>query len=117
MMNFITYDRAYCLFPRATIIEKIGVVTNYSGAPREKAAIEKYSERCWTMIYGRNELEKGLIWRVVPPGMHKIGDHTSWVIPLSTPPHIKLFSSRVRSESWRLKYGSRWVVLNSYQDV
>ncbi|KAK7458082.1 hypothetical protein VKT23_009988 [Stygiomarasmius scandens] len=81
VMNVITSDYAYCLYPHATLRTRIGVVLKDS--LHTHPAIEKYRFRGWTMISVppsavafSTDNEMGLVTRYP-------ADRYCWVIPLS----------------------------------
>jgi hypothetical protein len=77
VVNFITADRAYCLFPRATFVRR-GV-----GTLRGPCYDREY-------LSARVEYEQRfrLNWKEEPElrSARRVGDHLSWVIPFDILP-------------------------------
>ena len=83
MLNIITYNAAYCLYPRATLEAYTSLVLN-GGNPGKVAALEKYAKRGWRAISNPSPLIQYLA-----PSLFYIGksrwvcDKNTWTIPLS----------------------------------
>jgi len=80
-MNFISHEKAYSLFPRASFEDYHAAILKESGlVPRKtRAALQKYAARGWTMfgiyedVSHLSELSEGSRW---------IGDRSTWTVPL-----------------------------------
>jgi len=51
LMNAITFDKAYCLYPRTTIDLKMSIVVNDADIPRNIASLETYIGYGFGMVY------------------------------------------------------------------
>ncbi|KAJ7450074.1 hypothetical protein B0H11DRAFT_1928451 [Mycena galericulata] len=82
VMNIITHDKAYALYPNSTFVAKTALIVETSGAGQE-AGRQKYVDRGWTMVptpsvSSTSELGvRAIRW---------VGDHFTWILPLSPPP-------------------------------
>ena len=62
MLNFLTFDTAYCLYPRATIVEKKSLLLKdiEDVKPGVRAAVRKYRRRGFTFIQLAEENDEEL---------------------------------------------------------
>lgn len=114
-MNVISFEKAYCLYPKATFEERRSLICATEG-PAQGVAIRKYTQRGWKMI------DKNLDWardvktsfQVIYHIVRHMGDRYCWTIPLDTtniPDRLYLGEGRPRltsdpasASSWRLGY-------------
>ncbi len=98
VMNIITHDKAYSLYPRATFVHNQSVVLE-PWSPAERA-LEKYSKRGWTQIGVKDATENTLDTAAVfPTGGRYVGDKSCWVLPLY--PEINVAGKvDIESDSW-----------------
>ncbi|KAF7333505.1 DUF607-domain-containing protein [Mycena venus] len=98
VMNIITHDNAFALYPRSTFITNEALVVETVGAGQE-AGRQKYIDRGWQMIRSpsvdcRSELGVRLVrW---------VGDHFTWTIPLPPLPVETADTDLCPINSWRL---------------
>ncbi|KAL0953610.1 hypothetical protein HGRIS_004818 [Hohenbuehelia grisea] len=81
VMNIIGYEFAYCLFPKATLQQRISMICSTAG-PHQQAARDKYTARGWRMIASADELtytERPCF----EDGLRYVGDPDCWAIPLA----------------------------------
>ncbi|KZT06562.1 uncharacterized protein LAESUDRAFT_700451 [Laetiporus sulphureus 93-53] len=81
VMNVISYEKAYSLYPRATFKERRSLVCATDG-PKQEPAIEKYSARGWQMLRKLSRKERRSTNCSFRGGSRWIADHDSWVIEL-----------------------------------
>ena len=81
-MNFITWNKAYSLFPWTTFVLRIGVVTKTITAA-EARCLEKYSERGWRHVPHVLEVDDDPLKNPVR-SERCVTDTFSWVVPLDT---------------------------------
>ena len=100
VMNLITHERAYSLYPHATFEERRSLVISTEGSKQETAR-EKYAERGWTMVEtGQNEDIRNTRSDFTPCQRH-IGDSRCWTIPILPKLDLEDFMA---SNTWELKY-------------
>ena len=82
VLNVISWDRAYSLYPRATFEDhkSLYLRPDYTEDETEPLIIAKYEERGWDFDTGRSTLEKHD--RAFSSVARWIGDSLSWVIKL-----------------------------------
>ncbi|KAH9948728.1 hypothetical protein B0H21DRAFT_210856 [Amylocystis lapponica] len=119
VMNIISYEKAYALYPRATFEGRRALVCATDG-PRQEPAIEKYGTRGWEMVRELPEVERNAHNRDFRFGPRWISDSESWVIALDMagvvpPPPPNAFSpplsqDPVGAATWKLSYeGGGWM--------
>ncbi|KAI0690647.1 hypothetical protein C8T65DRAFT_834333 [Cerioporus squamosus] len=84
VMNVITYNAAYALFPRATFEEHTALILN-SKTPHARDALEKYAARGFRLI--EQETAHQHPYHVAAFLMNQprwVPDEHSWIIPLDT---------------------------------
>ncbi|TFY78027.1 hypothetical protein EWM64_g5985 [Hericium alpestre] len=80
-MNFISYDRAYSLFPWATFEERRSLM-HTRNPERLAIAREKYIPRGWDVIRSLSDEERSDASSPFWQG-YRIIDRSSWIIPLN----------------------------------
>ena len=82
-MNFIAYDAAYSLYPRATFEDKVNLVFKHD-TPNDRRCIGKYTVRGWTPVINTSENEKPFnnLFYVGQPRF--VDDPRCWRLPLDT---------------------------------
>ncbi|KAJ6506807.1 hypothetical protein C8R45DRAFT_1208793 [Mycena sanguinolenta] len=86
VMNIITHDKAFSLYPWSTFVTKEALVVETVGAGQE-AGRKKYADRGWTMIHAMSASRNSELGVRVH---RSIGDRFTWTIslpPLSTDPN------------------------------
>jgi hypothetical protein len=76
-MNYITSDRAYCLFPRMTFVGQI-MCSSGNHTPQESEAVAKYERRGWRLVDWKEEFEALRLQRG-----RRVGDSMTWVVPFN----------------------------------
>lgn len=118
----ISWDRAYSLYPRATLEDHTGLYLRPdTHEDHKKEIIAKYEKRGWTFCMSRGDLEKHD--RAFTNAIRWIGDSESWIIKLdldgvTPPPPVNDFSRPLTRDpccftSWWLKANSpyaSWIV-------
>lgn len=78
-MNVITFNRAYCLYPRATLEERLSLVCTDRRGDELEVVFDKYRERGWSMLSSCTG------WTIEPSFTdipRWIDDGHTWSIPL-----------------------------------
>ncbi|CAJ2501734.1 Uu.00g045870.m01.CDS01 [Anthostomella pinea] len=85
IVNFITWNKAYSLFPIATFVDHETIPLKRLNN-QEKRYHEKYRPRGWTMKASPPQvLETGFVTTVrASSGQRRVGDRHTWAIPLDT---------------------------------
>ena len=78
VMNVISFEKAYSLFPRGTLEERRSLICATDG-PGQTKAIEKYEQRGWTMVYALDDSDMAFSL-----GPRWISDDSAWTISLNT---------------------------------
>lgn len=112
-MNVISYEKAYCLFPRATLEERRSLVVATDG-PGQLPALLKYEERGWEMVVSVSSRERTGRNPSFPFGKRFIDDRYTWTIALDlsglslsrriTPLSPVLTQDPVSATSWTFRY-------------
>lgn len=122
VMNVISYEMAYCLYPRATLHEHHTLVSGEEASPTRPAALLKYSGRGFEiMVVDRGRLPAGSLFA---EDMRYMGDSQCWTVTLDTV-GIQAFSwpisgqpllscDPVSATSWHQKIGIS-VIYMSYR--
>lgn len=77
VMNFLTWNKAYCVFPRTTFVRRGMWLTNPTELFwQEWMAVVKYEQRGWEELDSVEEAEKR--------EGRRVGDSMTWVIPFPT---------------------------------
>lgn len=123
VMNIISYERAYCLFPRATLEYRVSLLTSRGrdGSGQSEESIDKYSKRGFCMI---DHIPDDTYRRAFPVGCRWVDDSTSWVLPLDThgviaPPHPNsrsppLLHDPMSTCNWEMQQTSIWGAVMHY---
>ena len=118
VMNVISFEKAYCLYPKATFEERRSLICANEG-PAHDAAIQKYIHRGWKMVYTNLDWaqEVRTSFHVIYHLVRNMGDRYCWTIPLGTiniPDRLCLGEGRpiltsdpASASSWRLAYEAR----------
>lgn len=83
-MNFITYWKAYCLYPRLSFGDRVALLTDkIGGTPKTLRQIKaKYAKRKWGMEDGHDALRLRRSPRELKSRTRRIGDSDCWTITL-----------------------------------
>ena len=85
-MNVITFNKAYCLFPRATLEAGRSLLSSSTqGVYRNRGkALAKYTERGFDVAFSLPPGDLAARKPMFPLGWRWLDDENSWVIPLDT---------------------------------
>ena len=117
-MNVIAYDRAYCLYPRATLEERLSLVTTTRADDVIDEVWDRYTHRGWTIIHDRDVIPTLTTDICLRAGFARwINDGFAWSIALPVDFHDSLPRLNARTEhlfhdpvsisSWKLWHGRR----------
>ncbi|TFK82608.1 hypothetical protein K466DRAFT_500003, partial [Polyporus arcularius HHB13444] len=85
VMNVISFEKAYCLFPRATLEERVSLLSSSSAgrSNRRRQSVAKYATRGFAIIerIPSTDLRSPSLFAL---GWRWIDDSSSWVIALNT---------------------------------
>ena len=85
-MNVITFDRAYCLYPRATLEERISLVTTERDDQVIEDVFQRYTQRGWRFIRAAHDVPFVTTDRCLNSRFARwINDGYAWSIPLPLP--------------------------------
>ena len=101
-MNFITHEKAYSLYPRATFEERRSLTCLFSTISRTRAWA-KYTERGWTMLDGVTGEDFHDLNSSLARGPRYVGDSKTWTIPI-LPKIDAPLEGLTEMNSWSLKY-------------
>ena len=82
-MNFIAFDAAYSIYPRATFKESVNLALRHT-FDRDQRGVAKYVDKGWTAVQMQSldlDTARDLFFINVPRG---VGDRMTWVMPLDT---------------------------------
>jgi len=102
-MNFITHEKAYSLYPRATFEERRSLMCHSSTISRAKAWA-KYTERGWTMLDGITGDDFHDLNSTFARGPRYVGDPKTWTIPIHPKIDTPCPTGLAEMNSWLLKY-------------
>jgi len=103
VMNFITHEKAYSLYPRASFEEHRSLTCLYSTIARTKAWA-KYTERGWTMLDGITGQDFHDLNSSLARGPRYVGDSKTWTIPILPKIDAPSLDGLVEMNSWSLNY-------------
>ncbi|CAL1699944.1 unnamed protein product [Somion occarium] len=115
VMNVISFENAYSLYPKATFEARSSLVCATDG-PKQEPAMEKYKERGWTMVKQTSVAELKDLFHFKRASCRYMGDKYCWTIPLDkdsitelVQPGIGKVSSMlthdpVAASNWKLIY-------------
>jgi len=119
VINVISFDKAYALYPRATLHEHRSLVCVMQPAPSQPAALQKYADRGFTIVTNIT----GLVDPAFHVGVRYMGDSMCWTLPLdmqnlepnwqvSMPPSTPLSQDPACAASWELIANRSYVKVN-----
>lgn len=118
-MNVITFEAAYCLFPRATLQEHMTLVSSPTKGiyHNRDEALRKYRERNFTIAFSVPTDDFARKKPLFPLGWRWIDDQTSWVIRFSlsgirsyltdSPLSVSTVHDPVVITNWHMRCNSR----------
>lgn len=80
-MNLITFDRAYCLYPRATLEDKISVICTSLSATVMDVPYTKYWNRGWSIVSFDDDILPSTVRTLQIGTTTWIGGGFVWSIP------------------------------------
>ena len=92
-MNIITFNQAYCLYPRATLEERLSLVCTDRQDNVIKRVYERYRQRGWSIIRTLGEVASRTSDPALSDTTRWVNDYFSWTIPL--PPLTEHQSDRI----------------------
>jgi len=102
-MNFITHEKAYSLYPRATFEERRSLKFLLRTAARDKA-YTKYTERGWKMLDGIAGEDFHDSKSSLARGSRHVGDSKTWTIPILPKIDTSFGEGLTETNSWSLRY-------------
>jgi len=102
VMNFITHEKAYSLYPRATFEEHRSLMLLPTTASRERA-YAKYAELGWSMGYRITGDDFHNLNSSLARGPRYVGDKRTWTIPI-LPQVDAPYPLLTEMNSWTLRY-------------
>jgi hypothetical protein len=115
-MNIITHDRAYCLFPRATLEEQRAMSHLSPISPHdvfEAGTYRKYTERGYDLLHITPE-DLDSIKGCFPIGNRFIGDEKCWTLPV-LPARTELSASTLNINSFYFSAGPQMQPILDYR--
>ncbi|KAI0715519.1 hypothetical protein C8T65DRAFT_644040 [Cerioporus squamosus] len=114
VMNVVSFEKAYCLFPRATLEARLSLLSSSCAgrSMRRQTSVAKYVARGFTITERIPPQDLRLPY-LFPLGWRWIDDSTSWVIPLNIngvtpPPPISSITPRLHNPvvvcNWEMQY-------------
>ncbi|KIM41069.1 hypothetical protein M413DRAFT_47916, partial [Hebeloma cylindrosporum] len=102
VMNFITHNKAYSIYPHATFIERRSLSLHQS--EHASAGILKYETRGWSNVEYLDPIEYSNPASSFAKGSRRIGDRKCWTISLSPTliPEIDIQRDFMESNTWTL---------------
>lgn len=106
VMNLITHEKAYSLYPRGTFKERRSLALYREDSNEEAAKIgrDKYVARGWTLVEELTQDEMADPTSAFSSGSRFVGDSKCWTIPIL--PKLDLPASYIEMNSWNLRYSS-----------
>lgn len=86
VMNIITYNRAYCLYPRATLEDHISLICTVRSDKTIRRTFAKYSQRGWTISLCSTDLPLSTLHSLCINRPRTMTGPFTWTIRLPDPP-------------------------------
>jgi hypothetical protein len=112
-MNVIAWDTAYCLYPRATLLDRVALVI-HPVIPLDTPAVRKYAERGYRLFNAPHAYQRAQLAPVFFPDAPRwVDDARGWAVPLETaglapPPFsatsVPITRDPVAHNSWSLRW-------------
>lgn len=101
-MNIISYEKAFCLYPKGTFEEQCTLVTGCQSREKRQRALDKYRDRGWEVLHNMHRRRFHLVQR------HRwICDRHTWIMPLDldgvTPPPVSSYCDPLLATNWVLE--------------
>lgn len=103
VMNLITHERAYSLYPHATFEERRSLVISTEGS-RQETARKKYAERGWSMVQTGQDEDIRNARSDFTQSRRYIGDSRCWTLPVIPELDRDLREDFITTNTWELKY-------------
>lgn len=81
----ITHSKAYCLYPKATLLEKQNLLNNWRGSVANREHLLKYKQRGWSIQSGLFTSEFLNPTSSFSNGLRSFGDDRCWTITFQRP--------------------------------
>ena len=114
-MNIITFNRAYCLYPRATLEERLSLVCTDRNDDVIERVYERYRKRGWTVLRTLGEVASRTRDPALGSVVRWVEDGFTWTISLpfqpqqehvTTNPHADVLTrDPISVSSWRMVVG------------
>ena len=82
VMNVITFKQAHCLYPRATLEERLSLVCTDRQDDVIERVYERYHQRGWSIIRTLGEVASRTSDPALSDTTRWVNDYFSWTIPL-----------------------------------
>jgi len=107
VMNLISHEKAYSLYPRGTFNERRSLILPKEDGNKEKSRVarEKYIARGWNMVQALTPDEIQDPTSAFSAGGRYVGDSKCWTIPIF--PELQLPEGYIETNSWNLVYDHR----------
>jgi hypothetical protein len=117
-MNFITHDKAYCLFPQATLEERRALTYLYPsvGSEADQNSYHKYKERGWELGHSITRKEFDDPYSSFARGTRFVGDSKCWTFPV-LPLREDLPESNAEINSFALEYNENLKPVFSFRHL
>ena len=112
VMNLITHNKAYSLYPRPTFEERRSLVHHANTVERERA-LKKYEDRGWAIIKKITQEESKDRTSAFYSGLRSVGDKKCWTLLLS--PKLDLPTGHMETNTWALSYSRGLDVSMTYR--
>lgn len=83
VFNVITHSKAYCLYPKATLLERRTLFNDWCNNSTYHNAVSKYTARGWTFVHSLKAEEHVDPFSAFSSGPRRMGDSKSWTITFS----------------------------------
>jgi hypothetical protein len=122
-MNVIAWDTAFCLYPRATLLDRVALVI-HPLIPLDTPAVRKYAERRYRLFNAPHAFQRTQLAPVFfPDALRWVDDARGWAVPLDTaglvPPPLSATSAPIARDpvahnSWMLRWDDKKGVRMDY---
>ncbi|KAF8961523.1 hypothetical protein BDZ97DRAFT_1733677 [Flammula alnicola] len=99
VMNIITHEKAYSLYPKATFEQRRSLIISTEGSNQETAR-KKYATRGWSMVEQLTHEEYRHSGSAFAQGGRYVGDSKCWTLPIL--PKLDLPEGYMETNTWEL---------------
>lgn len=118
-MNIIAFNKAYCLYPRATLQERLSLVCTFRDDADVECVYTRYNNRGWGIIRSYRMAPGFTLDPSFSYGARWIDDGFSWSIPLSY--HFKHEVISINSQTPPLVHDpvsiTSWILIAGGRDI